>query len=98
MCLSLETTERTIRVLQHCGNRHIWSGINGGTLSTLRYRDEIPDPIVRPFAGTIGDNFILMQDNAGHHTARVYMDYFNREAIEVMDWPQVLRTFKTNRT
>ena len=61
--------------------------INGGTLTALRYRDEILDPIVRPFAGAIGDNFILMQDNARPHTARVCMDYLNRETIEVMDWP-----------
>ena len=61
--------------------------INGGTLTALRYRDEILDPIMRPFAGAIGDNFILMQDNARPHTARVCMDYLNRETIEVMDWP-----------
>ena len=66
--------------------------INGGTLTALRYRDEILDPIVRPFAGAIGDNFILMQDNARPRTARVYMDYLNRETIEVMDSRHVLLT------
>ena len=35
-----------------------------GYIDWLRYRDEIQDPIVRHFAGAIGDNFILMQDNA----------------------------------
>ena len=59
--------------------------INGGTLTALWYRDEILDPIVRPFAGAIGDNFILMQDNPRPHTARVCMDYLNRETIEEMD-------------
>lgn len=38
--------------------------INGGTLTALRYRDEILDPIWRSFAGAAGNNFILMQDNA----------------------------------
>ena len=38
--------------------------INGGTLAALWYRDEILDPIVRPLAGAIGDNFILVQDSA----------------------------------
>ena len=56
-------------------------------MTALRYRDEILDPFVRPFAGAIGDNFILLQDNAHPHTARVCMDYLNRETIEVMDWP-----------
>ena len=46
-----------------------------GTLTAVRYRDEILDPIVRPFAGAIGNNFILMQDNARPHTARLTMDY-----------------------
>ena len=80
------------------GSMMVWDGIsyegrrdlymiNGGTLTAFRYRDEILDPIVRPFAGAIGDNFILMQDNVCPHTARVCMDYLNRETIEVMDWP-----------
>ena len=55
-----------------------------GTLTAVRYRDEILDPTVRPFAGAIGNNFILMQDNPRPHTARLTMDY---EGIEVMDWP-----------
>ena len=37
--------------------------INRGTLTALWYHDEILAPIVRPFAGAIDDNFILMQDN-----------------------------------
>ena len=56
--------------------------INEGKLTILRYRDEILDPIVKPFPGAIGDNFILMQDNARSHTARVCMDYLNRETIK----------------
>ena len=42
---------------------------------------------MRPFAGAIGNNFILMQDNARPHTARLTMDYLYHEGIEVMDWP-----------
>ena len=60
--------------------------IKRSTLTALRYRNEVLDPIVRFFAGAIGDNFILMQDNVHPHTARVCMDYLNRETIEVMDW------------
>ena len=39
-----------------------------GTLTAVRYRDEILDPIVRPFASAIGNNFILI-------LARLTMDY-----------------------
>ena len=42
---------------------------------------------MKPFAMAIGDNFILMQDNACPHTAGVCMDYHNCGTIEVIDWP-----------
>ena len=42
-----------------------------GTLTVVRYRDEILDSIVRPFAGAFGNSFNLMQDNARPHTARL---------------------------
>lgn len=38
--------------------------IQNGTLIGLRYRDEIIDPIVRPYADAVGDNFIPMDNNA----------------------------------
>ena len=37
--------------------------IDRGALTGVRYRDEILHPIMRPFAGAIGDDFILMDDN-----------------------------------
>ena len=41
---------------------------------------------MRPFAGAIGNNFILMQDNTRPYTARLTMDCRYHEGIEVMDW------------
>ncbi|GBN51670.1 hypothetical protein AVEN_85041-1 [Araneus ventricosus] len=60
----------------------VWVGISlgghtdlqvfhGGTLTGVRYRDEMLDPYVRPYAGTIGNYFILMNDNARPHQAVV---------------------------
>jgi hypothetical protein len=56
----------------------VWPGISidgktdlhviAGNLSGVRYRDEILHPIVRPYAGAVGDGFILMDDNARPHT------------------------------
>jgi transposase len=73
----------------------VWAGIcydgctdlyvvRKGTLTGLRYRDEILAPIVRPFAGAIGGNFLLMDDNARPHRARVVNEYLQKETIE---WP-----------
>ena len=72
--------KRPLRIARH-GCRDTYS---------VRYQDEILDPFVRPFAGAIGNNFILMQDNARLYTVRLIMDYFYHEGIEVMDWPERL--------
>jgi len=80
------------------GSVMVWAGISydgctdlyvirNGTLTGIRYRDEILAPIVRPFAGAIGNNFILMDDNARPHRARLVNEYLQQETIERMDWP-----------
>jgi hypothetical protein len=75
----------------------VWAGISidgktdlhviAGYLSGVRYRDEILHPIVRPYAGAVGDCFILMDDNGRPHSARVVTDYLENEMIEPMEWP-----------
>ena len=77
----------------------VWGGISiivktdlhviAGNLTGIQYRDEVLDPIVRPYAGAIGDDFILMDDNARPHRARVVTDYLETETIERMDWPSL---------
>lgn len=80
------------------GSVMVWGGVclNGrtdlivldrGNLNAVRYRDEILDPVVRLFAGAIGEDFILVQDNARPHIARVAMDFLEDNAINVMEWP-----------
>ena len=59
--------------------------IRNGSLTCIRYRDEILGPIVRLCAGAIGDDFILMDDDARPHRARIGNEYLQREAIEGMD-------------
>ena len=80
------------------GSVMVWAGIclgsrtdlhvfqNGG-ITAQRYRDEILEPIVRPFAAAMGAGFILMQDNARPHTARLSMAFLDSEGIDVMEWP-----------
>ena len=40
------------------------NGLERDKWTALRYPDEILNPIVRPFAGAVNENFFLMQDNA----------------------------------
>ncbi|GFV24604.1 transposable element Tc3 transposase [Trichonephila clavipes] len=76
----------------------VWAGISlgghtdlhvfhGGTVTGLRYRDEIFDPYVRPYAAAIGNDFILMDDNARPHRARIVEEYLKDYGLERMEWP-----------
>ena len=69
------------------GSVMVWGGIslegrtglhvlNQGTLTAVRYRDEILRPIVRPYAGAVGPGFLRVQDNARPHVARVCRQFF----------------------
>ncbi|KAL0154165.1 hypothetical protein M9458_050523 [Cirrhinus mrigala] len=89
-------------ILQHdrfgSGSVMVWGGISlegrtalhvlaRGSLTAVRYRDEILRPLVRPYAGAVGPGFLLMQDNARPHVAGVYQQFLQDEGIDAMDWP-----------
>ena len=61
--------------------------IDNGTLTALRYVNEILDVYVRPYAGAVGENFILMDDNARAHRARITDQYLEQATIVCMEWP-----------
>ncbi|GFU45360.1 transposable element Tcb2 transposase [Trichonephila clavipes] len=76
----------------------VWAGISlgghtnlhvfhGGTVTGLRYRDEILDPYVRPYATDIDNDFILMNDNARPHRAWIVEEYLEDHGLERMEWP-----------
>ncbi|GBN79479.1 Transposable element Tcb2 transposase [Araneus ventricosus] len=60
---------------------------HGGTLTGVRYRDEILDPYVRPYAGAIGNDFILMDGNARPHRAVVVEYHLEGHGLERIKWP-----------
>ena len=45
------------------------------------------DVHVRPYAGAIGPDFILMDDNARAHRARITNRYLEQAAVVRLDWP-----------
>ena len=80
------------------GSVMVWGGItlNGrtdlhvfldGTINAERYRDEILGQYVIPFTAQHGAEFILQQDNARPHTARVVTRYLHDYNITIMAWP-----------
>jgi hypothetical protein len=56
----------------------------------IRYQDEILHPIVRLYAGAMGYDFFIMDDNARPQRTRVATDYLKNETIEQMNWPSLL--------
>ena len=61
--------------------------IENGTLTAVRYVNEILDVYVRPYAGAIGADFILMDNNARLYRAHVTNQYLEDATIVRMDWP-----------
>ena len=79
------------------GSVMVWAGISAqgktdlhvidnGTLTALRYVNEILDVYTRPYAGAVGENFILMDDNARAHRARITDQYLEQATIVRMEW------------
>ncbi|GFU42135.1 transposable element Tcb1 transposase [Trichonephila clavipes] len=77
-------------VLVYCGisidGRTYLYIIREGLLTARRYRDEILRPIVVPYAATIGDDFILMDENCRPHRANLVEDFLFVEGIVQMEW------------
>uniref|UniRef100_A0A8K9X002 Tc1-like transposase DDE domain-containing protein n=1 Tax=Oncorhynchus mykiss TaxID=8022 RepID=A0A8K9X002_ONCMY len=80
------------------GSVMVWGGISlggrtalhvfaRGSLTAIRYRDEILRPLVRPYAGAVGPGFLLIQDNARPHVAGVCQQFLQEEGIDAMEWP-----------
>lgn len=88
----------TERVSYQGGSIMVWAGITldsrtelvivgNGSLTAVRYIQEILEEHVLPHALFIGDTFTLMQDNARPHTARCVDEYLSEVGIARMDWP-----------
>ncbi|GBM71614.1 hypothetical protein AVEN_259473-1 [Araneus ventricosus] len=58
-----------------------------GTVTGVRYRDEILEPYVRLFSFAVGPEFILMDDNARPHRVLPVDEFLEGEDIRRMDWP-----------
>ncbi|GBN48829.1 Transposable element Tc1 transposase [Araneus ventricosus] len=76
----------------------VWAGImldgrtplhvfERGTVTGVRYRDEILEPYVRLFRGAVLPEFILMEDNARPHRALLVDEFLESEDIRRTDWP-----------
>ncbi|GBL94666.1 hypothetical protein AVEN_83981-1 [Araneus ventricosus] len=67
-----------------CTDLHVFPR---GTVNAQTYRDDILDAYVRRYAGAIGDDFLLQDDNARPHRPRIVDDYLQQETIQRMESP-----------
>ncbi|GBM10608.1 Transposable element Tcb1 transposase [Araneus ventricosus] len=58
-----------------------------GSVTAVRYRDEVLDPIVKLCAAAVGPSFVLMDDSARLHRAAIVDDFLESEGIARMEWP-----------
>ncbi|KAI4900632.1 hypothetical protein NFI96_029195 [Prochilodus magdalenae] len=76
----------------------VWGGISlegctdlyrldNGTVTAIRYQDEILGPVVRPYTGAVGPGFLLVHNNARPHVVRVCRQFLENEGINTIDWP-----------
>nr|CAH7748805.1 unnamed protein product [Callosobruchus chinensis] len=74
----------------------VWAGISleartelyiipRGSLTAVRYINEILQNFVVPYVDFIGINFILMHDNVRTHTTRITQQYLNDVDIDVLE-------------
>jgi hypothetical protein len=69
----------------------VWAGIchdgrtqlkiDQGTLNTVKYTDDIIDPIVLPFLQQRNFDHLFQHDNTRCHVARVCQDFFNKKDV-----------------
>ena len=78
------------------GSIMVWGGISwhhktqlvvDGNLMACWYIDEILEPEVVPFLRNNDDVMLFQQDNAHAHSARLTMDFFNQNGVQVLPWP-----------
>ncbi|GFT50591.1 transposable element Tcb1 transposase [Trichonephila clavipes] len=58
-----------------------------GSVTAVRYRDEVLEPNVRLYAAAVDHTFVLMNDYARPHRADIVNDYLESEGIARMAWP-----------
>ena len=79
------------------GSVHVWGGITEfnktdlvilrGSINAQAYVNQVAGPVIVPFMRRHLRRGMLQQDNARPHTARVTMNYFQAQNVNVMNWP-----------
>ncbi|GFV60777.1 uncharacterized protein TNCV_1780811 [Trichonephila clavipes] len=62
-----------------------------GSVTGVRYKDEVLEPYVHLIRGACATEFILLDNNARPHTAVLVDEFLESEDMRRMDWPASLQ-------
>ncbi|GFW50926.1 transposable element Tcb1 transposase [Trichonephila clavipes] len=90
--IQFQTTQTVVRkpVGGHRRIPHRPASFKRGSVTAVRYRDEVLEPIVRLYAAAVGPTFVLINDNTRPHRADIVDDYLESEGIARIPWPAYL--------
>ena len=81
------------------GSVMVWAGISvaertqlhfvQGNMTSHYYRENVLQAIVLPMRNRLGDRFLLMDDNARPHRARIITTFLEDNQIQRLDWPSM---------
>lgn len=88
----------SLRTAYGGGSVMVWCGISfdgrtdlvfveNGSLTAPRYIEEILLPLDIPYVPHIGENFVLMHENARAHVARCVLRFLEETEIVTLEWP-----------
>lgn len=66
--------------------------LDSGTLTAIRYQDEILAPIVKPYTGAVGPGFLLVQDSVWPLLARASGSSWKMKELISLTGPYALLT------
>lgn len=79
------------------GGLNVWAGVmyNGrsdlyisqGTVNAVIYRNEIINDVVIPYAENFGEHFVMVDDNARPHRARIVQEFLGEHNIQQLHLP-----------
>ncbi|GFT98061.1 uncharacterized protein TNCV_3362681 [Trichonephila clavipes] len=78
-----DSTRVTSMVTASIGYRTDLHIFKRDSVTAVRYRDEVLEPIVRLYAAAVGRTFVLMDDNARPHRADIVDDYLRVKELRV---------------
>ncbi|GFS54168.1 transposable element Tcb1 transposase [Trichonephila clavipes] len=85
--LSVQSRGARLKWCQEHGYRTDLHIIKSGSVTAVRYRDEVKESIVRLYAAAVGSTFHSMDDNARPHRADIVDDNLKCKGIARMAWP-----------